>query len=620
MTMIESSATFVETGKHSQLDVSVIIPVFNCAPYLWDTFGSLFAQDIAHDTFEIIAVDDGSTDASLAILESFSQRRSNMRVLSMEHTGSAAAPRNAGLDAASGRYVFFLDADDMLEPDALRKMVLVADETGSGVVLCKIEGSGGRVSGVPTRLFDRTRLAEDFIESGAYRTLGPWKLFRRSIIDDHKIRFALGGRIGEDLPFTLAAYLNSAHVSMISDKVYYWLHGRADGMNVTSFGQPAMVDLRMNLIFIRTVVDGTSPGERRDLLLRRPLMGKLGLGAILQRLGRQALDADEWRAITSDVRELVRPLWTDDLRSLAPQDTQVILDLVLHGDVVDAMSVCKRLSNGEALPIVADSQSSSFMYVPDSGKPVRGLNAALDVHVETLAATSQEVTLRTRVGAMGVEPAPDAVRLVWKHRRSGDEVAFGAQSEHEHSSAVGARLNVSAVSDMRMLKSRGHWDAFIEADWAEVRLRKRAGSRRDESIDTTTVLLGRPAMAAMYFTPYGNLSVDAGPTKKYPGDQVRVPAVVTGMMTISRRRVIFVEGNVGDVVSAHVVSPRSGRRGAARVRVLTSEALAVVLPKRLWGARELALVNVAGDTEHVSITGAVCLTPRSAMTDRRAAG
>src|SRR5699024_12069139 len=118
------------------------------------------AQDIAHDKFEIIAVDDGSTDASLAILESFSQRRRNMRVLSMEHTGSAAAPRNAGLDAASGRYVFFLDADDMLEPDALRKMVLVADESGSGVVLCRIEGSGERVYGVHTRIFDRTRLAE----------------------------------------------------------------------------------------------------------------------------------------------------------------------------------------------------------------------------------------------------------------------------------------------------------------------------------------------------------------------------------------------------------------------------------------------------------------------------
>src|SRR5699024_5228969 len=132
MSMIESSVTYVETGKQSQLDVSVIIPVFNCAPYLWDTFGSLFAQDIAHNKFEIIAIDDGSTDASLAILESFAQRRNNMHVLSFPHTGSAAAPRNAGLDVASGRYVFFLDADDMLEPDALRKMVLVADETGSG--------------------------------------------------------------------------------------------------------------------------------------------------------------------------------------------------------------------------------------------------------------------------------------------------------------------------------------------------------------------------------------------------------------------------------------------------------------------------------------------------------
>src|SRR5699024_439064 len=81
----------------------------------------------------------------------------------------------------------------------------------------------------------------------------------------------------------------------------------------------------------------------------------------------------------------------------------------------------------------------------------------------------------------------------------------------------------------------------------------------------------------------------------------------------SRRRVIFVEGNVGDVVSAHVVAPREGRRRAAQVRVLTSEALVVVRPRRWWGVRDLGRVKVAGDTDPVSTTGAGALTPRGAM-------
>src|SRR5699024_742479 len=201
----------------------------------------------------------------------------------------------------------------------------------------------------------------------------------------------------------------------------------------------------------------------------------------------------------------------------------------------------------------------------------------------------------------GAEAAPDTVRLVWKHRRSADEIPITAQIERKYGTTAGMRVDVSAVTDARLLDRRGHWDAFIEADWSGVHLRARMGSRRDESLDTTTVLLGSPTMAAMYFTPYGNLSFDVGPTKKYPGDQVRTPAVVTGVMTISRRRVAFVEGSVSDVVSVCFVSGRAGRRGAAYLLALTWQSVAVVLPRSRRRAHERGLVNAAGDIEYVSI-------------------
>lgn len=100
--------------------VSVVLPVFNGQPYLLAALESLFAQTFSD--FEIIAVDDGSTDQSLAILGRFARRDSRLRVIMRKNTGIETA-LNEGIDAARSEFIARMDSDDVAQPDRLQNQL-----------------------------------------------------------------------------------------------------------------------------------------------------------------------------------------------------------------------------------------------------------------------------------------------------------------------------------------------------------------------------------------------------------------------------------------------------------------------------------------------------------------
>ena len=99
--------------------ISIIIPVYNVAPYLRDCLDSALKQDMSN--YEIICINDGSTDNSLSILEEYKKQFPQINLISQENKGLSAA-RNAGLRAATGDYILFLDSDDWIEPDTLQTL------------------------------------------------------------------------------------------------------------------------------------------------------------------------------------------------------------------------------------------------------------------------------------------------------------------------------------------------------------------------------------------------------------------------------------------------------------------------------------------------------------------
>ena len=117
--------------------VSVIIPMFNAAKYVGQCFESLLAQTFTD--FEVIVVDDMSTDSSAAIVESYAPKfNGRLALLQLDrNTGSGAVPRNTGLKFARGEYVYFMDADDLLTLTALEELHALAESFGADVVYCE---------------------------------------------------------------------------------------------------------------------------------------------------------------------------------------------------------------------------------------------------------------------------------------------------------------------------------------------------------------------------------------------------------------------------------------------------------------------------------------------------
>ena len=115
--------------------VSVIIPVYNTEKYLRECLDSVVNQTLRD--IEIICVDDGSTDNSLAILREYETKDSRIKVLTQENINAGAA-RNKGLSEATGEFLSFLDSDDFFEPDAIERMYECAKSRNAEIVVYQV--------------------------------------------------------------------------------------------------------------------------------------------------------------------------------------------------------------------------------------------------------------------------------------------------------------------------------------------------------------------------------------------------------------------------------------------------------------------------------------------------
>lgn len=570
------------SSNDQNVDVSVIIPVYNCEKFIEETINSVREQTIEKDRYEIIAVDDGSTDSSLSILSDLAERCTDLRVFSIPNSGSASAPRNRGVDEATGRYLFFLDADDKLDRDALKRLVHMADITGSGVVLCKLGAFGdGPPRPVPSKPFTTNQYAVDFIESKANSTLSVQKLFRRSIIDDHNIRFPLGFAIGEDQPFALKAFLYSPHVSILADKPYYWLRHRGDGSNVTSRGQTPRNHLDRILSLISTIVENTEPGMRRDVLLRRPFVGKAGTLAVFGRKMLPAHGRAEREEMLSSFREQALALWNSRIRKYGAPSSQVLVDLVIRNDLDEIERVSELLRTKGHLPLEFDWEESEFCYVPSTGDPIGDLNLSLRTHLTRVRHVGNQTELSGEVGIQGASDAPYSAELVMRHRQSQVEVPFTLDVSHTNKGPYGVRSRFRAELNTNSFPEPGLWDTFIHASWESMDLSENLGHLKAKGIDTKPVLHGTPTHAVTLFTPAGNFAIDIGPTATYLDSTYNIRPEMIGRFTVGRNEITELQGVHSDLIGATAHSKKSGKTTDIRLIQHQDNRASVIVPRAI---------------------------------------
>lgn len=208
--------------------ISVIVPVYNTEEYLDRCLFSLIDQNI-DQKYEIIVINDGSTDSSLEIAEEFAECYENVKVYSRENGGLSAA-RNTGLKYARGKYVAFVDSDDYVDESYLSEMYAAAEISGADIVCCNFRcvDEKGRPAGIDGILKHRPGVfkAEEMLSSllldVTVRSFVWNKLFRRRLFTENNIRFPVG-KYYEDLRTLPRLFRYSEKIAVISKVLYNYV-------------------------------------------------------------------------------------------------------------------------------------------------------------------------------------------------------------------------------------------------------------------------------------------------------------------------------------------------------------------------------------------------------------
>jgi glycosyltransferase involved in cell wall biosynthesis len=401
-------------------DVTVVVPVYNTMPYLTATLESLVRQTLVTregrtERLQVVAVDDGSTDGSGAELDAYAARHPGLfTVVHQENSGGPAAPCNVGLEHARGRYVFFLGADDYFGDEALERLVARADEWESDVVCARIVGEGGRW--VNQVLYASDAQDVPFPSAELASALSNTKLFRRSLLADHGIRFARDLKVGSDQPFTIEAMLHARRISVLGDYDYYHAVKREDASNITYSS-----DWRSRLAGISAVVehvaDVVGPGDGRDLLLGRHFSGEI---ATLLRRDFYEVDEAEQAELVAAVNALAADYLTEPMLPRLR-----VLDrwrfLLARDDDLARLRTLAGLDEGAA-PMQVDGDRVTLHYpdlppsvAADSDRIGRHLGAALGPATVALDGSDLYVAVPTTL----VAPSHPVTRIALAHARDG---------------------------------------------------------------------------------------------------------------------------------------------------------------------------------------------------------
>jgi glycosyltransferase involved in cell wall biosynthesis len=223
------------------MKLSVIIPVYNVAEWLPETVDSVLAQTFRD--FELILVDDGATDGSGEICDSYAGKDSRVVVIHQKNAGVSAA-RNAGVAAARGEFIGFTDSDDIIEKDMYAVMMSAAEKHNAEVVQCQHDRADS-LNGAARSDEIRVMTGEEFVRRMFTKTGGDYtnqvslcsKIFKKELFEN--IVFPVG-QVYEDEQETYKLCLKAVRLAETDDILYHYI--KRDNSIITGVSARKMLD------------------------------------------------------------------------------------------------------------------------------------------------------------------------------------------------------------------------------------------------------------------------------------------------------------------------------------------------------------------------------------------
>lgn len=230
--------------------LSVIIPVYNVAPYLRECLDSV--SGLTSLSWEAIVVDDGSTDGSSSICDEYAAVDNRFKVIHQQNSGVAVA-RNAGLDIAQGEWIWFVDSDDVINSNFAIENISCFDSFD--YILFGLESfeDGSDMPGMPSQsctISSEERKNDFLMHNVCYHH--PRLFYRRNVIErDRKIRFPLGVRVGEDLEFQYKYLMRCMAPAKLSATLYYYRQRNSSATLDSKYREKSVEDLPIVLEHLR---------------------------------------------------------------------------------------------------------------------------------------------------------------------------------------------------------------------------------------------------------------------------------------------------------------------------------------------------------------------------------
>lgn len=200
--------------------ISIIIPVYNVEKYVEKCLLSCAEQDLPSDEYEIIIINDGSNDNSLEIVERVSMNYSNIKIFSQKNLGLSAA-RNKGLSFAKGEYIWFVDSDDWIAENCLKKIVDKCFDNNLDIfAIC----ASNIIDNLPERRFiykiPEVLSGKDVLKNYNLQVCSPFSICRKQLLNTNNLMF-YEGIFHEDSEFTPRMYYYADRVAFCDDICYF---------------------------------------------------------------------------------------------------------------------------------------------------------------------------------------------------------------------------------------------------------------------------------------------------------------------------------------------------------------------------------------------------------------
>ncbi|MBD1221406.1 glycosyltransferase [Virgibacillus halodenitrificans] len=463
------------------MKITVAIPIYNAARHLNVTLDSLINQTMDSREFEVICVNDVSTDNSIDVVKTYMEKVNNIKLINRkENSGGPMLPRNDAINEAKGEYILFLDNDDFIGEEALEKFYTSAKECKSDVIFGKYVGANGR--GVPQSMFKYGNLKNaDILKHNLVFSLAPHKMFKVDFIKQNNFYFDKKAVVGEDQLFVMQCLVKANVITVLSDYEYYYVVKRGDE-NLSLKYFPAN-NFFYSFNHIMETIEESGLSSLYKLKLKAAFLNRfLHASRLRGHIFSNLLTYEQKKDWLNETKKFIDNHVTDELIGLLPSRFHYFLLIARENDLRKLLMVHNQMETVNPNKVTRVENGwiySNFKYTQkylayDEEYTVNHLNTS-DIYIDGIILGEDlcEITgqfYQSLLINMNVEN-----ELILVHRKTGIEKRI---NYNEANSSNQFKFTFNYREFVLNKEMVGPWDVFIEGSIGGYVKRRRLGKAR----------------------------------------------------------------------------------------------------------------------------------------------